>query len=304
MIFNLKKQNPDGFIILKSIIFDLSLHLGGKGPDVQERIDSFHISSEETLYEVQSRSIQLLDILNIIQAIPETTTHINKFIVKCITHLQSQPDLNIKSIKSKHILEWHQFPKQCLISNSQCYATSLGEIYEELIDSGIPTDVMLQPISVPTTIPKSTMTASTSLPRCQADAEGQLSIVKQVLNHDKCTCLLLNNANIRDKSICEAVKQNNAKNPSQNSEPKRDLDYQRKSPHLTIVPSPKVKSILLNHGPQIIQYNIHDPPHLTEEDEEHNENQSETKHDDDDPDYEDPDDTSQDQEQVTLPLQP
>eukprot|EP00957_Ditylum_brightwellii_P007502 567673-Ditylum_brightwellii.AAC.1 len=37
MIFNLKKHNPDGFIILKSIIFDLSPHLSGKGPDAQER---------------------------------------------------------------------------------------------------------------------------------------------------------------------------------------------------------------------------------------------------------------------------
>eukprot|EP00957_Ditylum_brightwellii_P020826 1570259-Ditylum_brightwellii.AAC.1 len=37
MIFNLKKQNPDGFIILKSIIFDLSPHLEGKDPDAQER---------------------------------------------------------------------------------------------------------------------------------------------------------------------------------------------------------------------------------------------------------------------------
>eukprot|EP00957_Ditylum_brightwellii_P211166 15365836-Ditylum_brightwellii.AAC.1 len=87
MIFNLKKYNPDRFIILKSIIFDFSPHLGGKGPDAQERVDSFHISSEETLYEFQSRYIQLLDILNIIQAIPDTTTQINKFIGKCITHL-------------------------------------------------------------------------------------------------------------------------------------------------------------------------------------------------------------------------
>eukprot|EP00957_Ditylum_brightwellii_P078641 5978637-Ditylum_brightwellii.AAC.1 len=80
MILNLKKHNPDGFIILKFIIFDLSPHLGGKGLDAKERIDSFHISSEETLYEFQSRSIQLFDILNIIEAIPDTTTQINKFI--------------------------------------------------------------------------------------------------------------------------------------------------------------------------------------------------------------------------------
>eukprot|EP00957_Ditylum_brightwellii_P014430 1086443-Ditylum_brightwellii.AAC.1 len=104
MIFNLKKHNPDGFIILKSSIFELSPHLGEKGPDAQERVYSFHILSEETLYEFQSRSIQPLDTLNIIQAIPDTTTQINKFIGKYIIHLQSQPDLNIKSAMSKHIL--------------------------------------------------------------------------------------------------------------------------------------------------------------------------------------------------------
>eukprot|EP00957_Ditylum_brightwellii_P211835 15366655-Ditylum_brightwellii.AAC.2 len=37
LIFNLKKNNPYGFIILKSTIFDLSPHFGGKGPDAQER---------------------------------------------------------------------------------------------------------------------------------------------------------------------------------------------------------------------------------------------------------------------------
>eukprot|EP00957_Ditylum_brightwellii_P049135 3728122-Ditylum_brightwellii.AAC.1 len=143
MICNLKKHNPDGFIILKFIIFELSPHLGGKGPDAQERADSFCILSEGTLYEFQSRSIQLLDILNIIQAIPDTTTQINKFIGKYIIHLQSQPDLNIKSVMNKHILQWNKFQKQCLISNSQCYATSLDEIFEELIYSGIAADTML-----------------------------------------------------------------------------------------------------------------------------------------------------------------
>jgi hypothetical protein len=111
MIFNLKKHNPDGFLILKHIIFELSPHLGGKGPDAQDRVDSFHISSEATLYEFQSRSIQLFDTLNIIKAIPDTTTQINKFIGKYITQLQSQPDLNIKSVMSKHILHWNQFQK-------------------------------------------------------------------------------------------------------------------------------------------------------------------------------------------------
>eukprot|EP00957_Ditylum_brightwellii_P031405 2381103-Ditylum_brightwellii.AAC.1 len=92
--------------------------------------------------------------------------------------------------------------------------------------------------------------------------------------HDESTCLLLNNANISDKSVCEAVKQNNVKNPPQNGKPKKELDYKRKSPCLAAMPSPKVKSILLNHDPQIINCNIHDPPHLTEEDEEDNEDHS------------------------------
>eukprot|EP00957_Ditylum_brightwellii_P170081 12946331-Ditylum_brightwellii.AAC.1 len=68
--------------------------------------------------------------------------------------------------------------------------------------------------------------------------------------------------------------------------------------------SPKVKSILLNHNPQIIHYNIHDPPYLEEEDEEDNEGQSVTEHDNDDSDYEDSDDTSQDQDQDIPPIQP
>eukprot|EP00957_Ditylum_brightwellii_P193809 14758096-Ditylum_brightwellii.AAC.1 len=70
------------------------------------------------------------------------------------------------------------------------------------------------------------------------------------------------------------------------------------------MPSPKVKSILLNHDHQVIQYNIHDLPHITEEDEEDNEDQSGTEHDDHDSDFEDPDDASQDQDQKTTPIQP
>eukprot|EP00957_Ditylum_brightwellii_P140555 10708902-Ditylum_brightwellii.AAC.1 len=54
------------------------------------------------------------------------------------------------------------------------------------------------------------------------------------------------------------------------------------------MPSPNVKSILINHVPQIIQYNIHDPPHLTDSTEE---------------DYEDPDNASKDQDQDTPPIQ-
>eukprot|EP00957_Ditylum_brightwellii_P190162 14475355-Ditylum_brightwellii.AAC.1 len=70
------------------------------------------------------------------------------------------------------------------------------------------------------------------------------------------------------------------------------------------MPSPKVKSILLNHDSQVIQYNTHDPPHLTEEDEEDDKDQSAREHDDDDSNYEDPEDTSQDQDQETPPIQP
>eukprot|EP00957_Ditylum_brightwellii_P070842 5383523-Ditylum_brightwellii.AAC.1 len=184
----------------------------------------------------------------------------------------------------------------------------MDEIFEELIDYSIPVDTMITPTSVPTTFPTSTTAASASLPSvhvnraftpssvhskpykqgqfqskkntyntgfagcpgCQADAESQLNIMIQVLHHDESTRLLLNNANIRVKSICEAVKQHNAKKSSHYGQPKRELDYQRKSPHLAVMPSPKVKSILLNSDPQVIHYNIHDPPYLTEEDEEDN----------------------------------
>jgi hypothetical protein len=65
---------------------------------------------------------------------------------------------------SKHILQWNQFQKQRLISNSTQYATSLDEIFEELIDSGIPADTMIRPTSVPTTFPMSPTAAFTSLP--------------------------------------------------------------------------------------------------------------------------------------------
>eukprot|EP00957_Ditylum_brightwellii_P047402 3600588-Ditylum_brightwellii.AAC.1 len=127
------------------------------------------------------------------------------------------------------------------------------------------------------------------------------------MHYDESTCLLLNNATIRDKPTHEAVKQNNTKNPPKHGKPKRELDHKRKSPHLAVMPSPDVNSILINPDPQVIQYNIHDPPHLTsntEEDEEVNENQSVTEHDDDDSDYEDQDDVSQNQDQDTPPIQP
>eukprot|EP00957_Ditylum_brightwellii_P156334 11899268-Ditylum_brightwellii.AAC.1 len=193
---------------------------------------------------------------------------------------------------SKHILQWNKFQRQCLISNSQCYTTSLDEIFEELIDAGIPVDTMLKPTSVPAMIPTSSTAASTSLPHlhinraftpntshpkqhkyrqyqskkqtyntdfagcpgCQADAEDQLNIVNQILHHDVSICPLLNNASIRDKSICEAVKQHNVKN-LHNSKLWKELDYQRKPACLAAILSLKVKSILLHHEPEIIQYN-------------------------------------------------
>ena len=65
---------------------------------------------------------------------------------------------------SKHILQWNQFQKQRLISNSKRYATSLNEIFEELIDSGIPADTMIRPTSVLTSFPTSPTAAFTSLP--------------------------------------------------------------------------------------------------------------------------------------------
>eukprot|EP00957_Ditylum_brightwellii_P190518 14501785-Ditylum_brightwellii.AAC.1 len=166
MIFNLKKHNPDGFLILKYIIFELSPHLGGKGSDAQERVDILKITSEETLYEFQSRFVQLLDTLNIIQAIPDTTNQINKFIGKNITHMQSQPDLNIKFVMSKHILQWNQFQKQ---------------IFEELIDSGIPADTMIRSTYVPATFPASTTAASTSLPSAQVSMAMEYSLKTQVI---------------------------------------------------------------------------------------------------------------------------
>eukprot|EP00957_Ditylum_brightwellii_P118683 9052670-Ditylum_brightwellii.AAC.1 len=68
--------------------------------------------------------------------------------------------------------------------------------------------------------------------------------------------------------------------------------------------SSKFKCILVNHDPQVIQYNIHDLTHLTEEDEEDNKKQSDIEHDKDDPDFEDQEDTPQDQKQMSPPLQP
>eukprot|EP00957_Ditylum_brightwellii_P025574 1932690-Ditylum_brightwellii.AAC.1 len=47
---------------------------------------------------------------------------------------------------------------------------------------------------------------------CQTDAESTVNIIKQVLDHTDGTCVLLDNANIRDKSIRESVRQSNAKN--------------------------------------------------------------------------------------------
>eukprot|EP00957_Ditylum_brightwellii_P207925 15355132-Ditylum_brightwellii.AAC.1 len=105
MILNLKRHNPDGFFILKSITFDLCPHPGRQGPDAQEGVGSFSFNQDETLYDFQSKSIFLLDEPNIICAIPDNTKQINKFTGKYIQHIQSQSDLAIKSIISKHFLQ-------------------------------------------------------------------------------------------------------------------------------------------------------------------------------------------------------
>ena len=104
----------------------------------------------------------------------------------------------------------------------------------------------------------------------------------------------MNNSNIRDKPTCEAVKQDNAKNPPQHGKPKDELEYKRKSPHLAVMPSPSINSISINQDPQIKYYNVHDPPHPTDktkENEEDNEEQSVTNNDNDDSNYEDQEDT-------------
>ena len=142
-------------------------------------------------------------------------------------------------------------------------------------------------------------------PWCQADPESQLNIIDQIIHHDKSTCICLNNFNIRDKPTHEAVKQENAKNPPQHGTPKDELEYTRKSPQLAVLPSPSINSISINQDPQIKYYNVHDPPHPTdntEEDEEGNEEQSVTNNDNDDSNYEDQDDTSQDQDQDAPPI--
>ena len=99
------------------------------------------------------------------------------------------------------------------------------------------------------------------------------------MHHDESTCPWLNSANIRDKSTREASNQYKAKNPPTHDKSKRASDYKRKSPHLAIIPSPNANSVIIKSDPQVIQNNIHDPPHLTnntEEDEEDNEDQSVT----------------------------
>eukprot|EP00957_Ditylum_brightwellii_P175861 13391395-Ditylum_brightwellii.AAC.1 len=73
------------------------------------------------------------------------------------------------------------------------------------------------------------------------------------------------------------------------------------------MPSTNVNSVSINPDPQTKYYNVHDPPHLTdntEEDDSDYENQPITQHDDDDSDYEDPEDASQDQDKDTPPIQP
>eukprot|EP00957_Ditylum_brightwellii_P066172 5021535-Ditylum_brightwellii.AAC.1 len=101
---------------------------------------------------------------------------------------------------------------------------------------------MLQPTFAPTMFPASTTAASISLPsvhvnRALTPNSGQSRMPRM---SSRCR---------RDKSLWDAVKQNNAKTPSHNGKPKRELDYKSKSPHLAAMPSPKVKYILINHDP-------------------------------------------------------
>eukprot|EP00957_Ditylum_brightwellii_P036926 2795717-Ditylum_brightwellii.AAC.1 len=83
---------------------------------------------------------------------------------------------------------------------------------------------------------------------CQVDAESAVNIIKQVLNHNENTYVLLDNSNFRDKSVRELVKQSNAKNPP-TGKPKKDIDYQRKSPSLAVIPNQRAKSIQIKHKP-------------------------------------------------------
>eukprot|EP00957_Ditylum_brightwellii_P174841 13312067-Ditylum_brightwellii.AAC.1 len=81
---------------------------------------------------------------------------------------------------------------------------------------------------------------------CQTDAESTVNIMKQVLDPNESACILLDNINIRDKSVRESVSQSNAKNHP-TSKPKKDLYYQRKSPCIAVIPNPRAKSIQIKH---------------------------------------------------------
>eukprot|EP00957_Ditylum_brightwellii_P075454 5734555-Ditylum_brightwellii.AAC.2 len=96
---------------------------------------------------------------------------------------------------------------------------------------------------------------------CQADAESTVNIIKQALDHNENTCVLLDNANIRVKSVRELVRQINTKKPA-TSQPKKELHYQRKTPCLAVIPNPRAKSIQIKHEPEVITYTSDDQTNM------------------------------------------
>eukprot|EP00957_Ditylum_brightwellii_P102532 7814441-Ditylum_brightwellii.AAC.1 len=97
---------------------------------------------------------------------------------------------------------------------------------------------------------------------CKSDAESTVNIIKKVLGHNENICVLLDIANIRSKSARKSVRQRNAKNPP-TSNLKKDLDYQRKTPCLAIIPNQRAKSLHINHEPEVITYTPDDQTNMT-----------------------------------------
>ena len=281
MILSINKYQLDGFDLLTHITYDLSPQLGGKGgQDAQAMVDTFNFGYTETLYDFHSRSLKFLDELHILIKLRNTMDQINKFKYKYITHLHNQNNISIKSIMARHIIHVNQFKQHQLLWDSKQFSTSINEIYEELTLSGIPCTTMILPSDEPSSTLATPSVALSMLPPaqvnqfkspykrhsnhrqssrqhfnkptyktdfagcsgCQTDAEAQLNIIKQVITHDKDSCLLLSNSNIKDKSTREAVKQHNAKHPHQNRQ-RHSTDIPRKSPRLAIIPSPNANTI-------------------------------------------------------------
>eukprot|EP00957_Ditylum_brightwellii_P040806 3089412-Ditylum_brightwellii.AAC.1 len=96
---------------------------------------------------------------------------------------------------------------------------------------------------------------------CQADAESTVNIIKKVLDQNENTCVLLDNANIRDKFARKSVRQINATNPP-TGKPKKELGYQRKTPCLAVIPNPRAKSIQFKHEPEVITYTPDDQTNM------------------------------------------